>query len=252
MSNYDKLKKIIENVDLLMTKSKLTDDPEFQAWKSKAERLVAQIYGADSIEYENLSTIIYSPSACVLGSDISQEYRDGLHTAKLILQDYLDEMDVSSDDCSEANSEWNYSKVFIVHGHDGELKHAVARMIEKQDNLKAIILSEQIAAGKTIIEKIEDNSDVADAICLFTADDFGRAKADTEEKPRARQNVVFEAGYFMGKLGRDHVVMICEDGVEIPGDLSGVVYTGKNHWEVEMLKALKVMGYNIDMNKLLE
>ena len=168
----------------------------------------------------------------------------------MYLEQLKDEENIA--DTTQRQQYYNYEKVFIVHGHDGELKHAIARMIEKQDKLKAIILSEHIAPGKTIIEKIEDNSDVAGAICLFTADDFGRSKDDKEDKLRARQNVVFEAGYFMGKLGRDHVVMICEDGVEIPGDLSGVVYTGKAHWEVEMLKALKVMGYSIDMNKLFE
>lgn len=168
---------------------------------------------------------------------------------------YMDRMQIQEpDECVDkcpVQTCLNYNKVFIVHGHDNALKQELARTIEKQ-GLQAIILSEQISPGKTIIEKIEENSDVAGAICLFTADDLGRTKAGTEDQPRARQNVVFEAGYFMGKLGRDHVVMICEDGVEIPGDLSGVVYTGKNHWEVEMLKALKVMGYNIDMNKLFE
>lgn len=254
MNNYEKLKRIIDEIDSLSNKKELTRDPEFKAWRAKAERFVAQTYGQDSIEYQNFSKIRYMPSVFGVSQDISPNYRNGLQTAKLTLQDYLDDLDTNMgiQDQHDDSTGRGYNKVFIVHGHDGELKHAVARMIEKQAGLKAIILSEQINPGKTIIEKIEENSDVAGAICLFTADDLGRAKVDTEDKPRARQNVIFEAGYFMGKLGRDHVVMICEDGVEIPGDLSGVVYTGKNHWEVEMLKALKAMGYNIDMNKLFE
>lgn len=131
------------------------------------------------------------------------------------------------------------------------MKHSVARIVEKQ-GLEAIILREKTNQGKTIIEKFEAHSDVGGAICLFTADDVGKAKAETTENPRARQNVVFEAGYFMGKLGRNHVVMICEAGVEIPGDLSGVVYTDKSDWKTDVLKELKAMGYSIDMNKLFE
>ena len=69
--------------------------------------------------------------------------------------------------------------------------------------------------------------------------------------PRARQNVVFEAGYFMGKLGRDRVVIIAEKGIELPSDLQGVVYTDRNNWKYDICKELIAMGYNIDLNKLM-
>ena len=77
-----------------------------------------------------------------------------------------------------------------------------------------------------------------------------RKKKETE-KYRARQNVVFEAGYFVGYLGRENVIMIAEENLEIPGDLSGMVYTTKDNWEFEMLKELKAAGMKIDMNKLI-
>lgn len=142
-----------------------------------------------------------------------------------------------------------YTKIFIVHGHDGELKQSAARIIEKQ-GIEAIILSKQANKGRTIIEKFEDFSDVGGAICLFTADDLGRAKKESSDRPRARQNVVFEAGYFMGKLSRSRVVIIAEHGVELPSDMQGIVYTDKSNWEVDVLKELKAMGYTIDFNKL--
>ena len=141
-----------------------------------------------------------------------------------------------------------YSKVFVVHGHDGELKQSVARIIEKQ-GIEAIILSEQANKGRTIIEKFEDYSDVSGAICLFTADDYGRAKKDETYNTRARQNVVLETGYFMGKLGRDHVVLLADKDIEMPSDLSGFVYTDTNNWEIDLLKELKAMGYDVDFNK---
>lgn len=71
-----------------------------------------------------------------------------------------------------------------------------------------------------------------------------------KEQSRARQNVVFEAGYFMGKLGRNRIVIVAEHGVELPSDMQGIVYTDKADWRVDVLKELKEMGYKIDLNKL--
>lgn len=98
--------------------------------------------------------------------------------------------------------------------------------------------------------KDELQGDAAGAVCLFTADDEGRAQAEQSEKPRARQNVVFEAGYFIGRLGRENVAILVDKGIEIPSDLQGVVYTGTDSWEFGLLKELKSMGYSIDFNKM--
>lgn len=257
MSAINELEKIISIIDELIGNQSDSENPQFKAWYTRVEIFLADQYGEKSIQLNKFYEIEFEPRVLPFSEVDSYDYighcARGLNTAKAYFTVYLEQLkgEEDVDDNTQKLQCCNYNKVFIVHGHDNALKQELARTIEKQ-GLQAIILSEQISPGKTIIEKIEENSDVAGAICLFTADDLGRAKAGMEDKPRARQNVVFEAGYFMGKLGRDHVVMICEDGVEIPGDLSGVVYTGKNHWEVEMLKALKVMGYNIDMNRLFE
>ena len=143
----------------------------------------------------------------------------------------------------------NMEKIFIVHGHNNEMKESIARLVERQ-GIQAIILHEQANQGGTIIEKIERNSDVGCAICLFTADDLGRAKNIPEEKKRARQNVIFEAGYFIGKLGRNKVVFIADQEVEMPSDLQGVVYVGSENWRFSILKELKAIGYQIDYEKL--
>lgn len=144
---------------------------------------------------------------------------------------------------------FDMTKVFIVHGHNGEIKEAVARLIENQ-GIQAIILHEKANQGSTIIEKFERNSDVGCAVCLFTADDLGHAKTDSKEKTRARQNVVFETGYFIGKLGRDKVILIADKDIEMPSDLQGVVYTNSQDWRFSVLRELKAIGYNIDYNKL--
>lgn len=147
------------------------------------------------------------------------------------------------------------NKVFIVHGHDGAAKQEVARVLEKAD-FHAIILHEQPSGGQTIIEKIEANTDVAFAVVLYTPCDLGRAREQEveDERGRARQNVVFEHGYLIGKLGRSHVCALVKDGVETPGDISGVVYVPmdeKGAWKFELAKEMRAVGLNIDTNKLL-
>lgn len=147
------------------------------------------------------------------------------------------------------------NKVFIVHGHDDAAKYEVARTLEKL-GLDAIILHERESIGQTIAEKLEANTDVAFAVVLYTPCDLGRAKEESvdDEQGRARQNVVFEHGYLIGKLGRSHVCALVKDGVETPGDISGVVYVPmdeKGAWKFELAKEMRAVGLNIDTNKLL-
>lgn len=155
---------------------------------------------------------------------------------------------------SETISAPNDTKnVFIVHGHNNEIKVNVARTLEKL-GLNPIILHEQPNAGKTIIEKFETHSDVGFAIILLTDDDLGKAKADENSNPRARQNVILEMGYFIGKLGRDRVCPLYTNGVELPSDLYGLLYTEIDNgesWKIKIAKELKAAGYEIDVNKII-
>lgn len=145
----------------------------------------------------------------------------------------------------------NKRKVFIVHGRDNEAKQEVSRFIEKL-GLEAIILHEQASAGMTIIEKIEHYSNDADfALILYTACDHGREihESKTSTKNRARQNVVFEHGYFMAKLGRENVCSLVKGDIETPNDISGVVYVPLDEhgaWKNEVAKELKACGYAIN------
>jgi len=144
----------------------------------------------------------------------------------------------------------NKRKVFIVHGRDNEAKQEVSRFIEKL-GLEAIILHEQASSGMTIIEKIEHYSSDADfAIVLYTACDHGRGVHESKIPPknRARQNVVFEHGYLMAKLGRENVCSLVKGEIETPNDISGVVYVPLDPfgaWKTEVSKELKACGYSI-------
>jgi predicted nucleotide-binding protein len=143
-------------------------------------------------------------------------------------------------------------KVFIVHGHDEGTKEAVARFLY-QLQLSPVILAEQPNQGQTIIEKFEQSSnDVGFAVVLLTPDDIGTSKSKLEElKPRARQNVIFELGYFAAKLGRRRVCALHKGGIEIPSDYHGVIYVSldSDDWKWHLARELKQV-ISIDLNHL--
>ena len=156
---------------------------------------------------------------------------------------------------SKSDDQIKSNRVFIVHGHDSLAKTDVARTLEKL-GLEAIVLHEQPSAGKTIIEKFErDASQVGFAIVLITPDDIGYPKNKPDnKKPRARQNVILELGYFSGALGRSNVCVLYKGDVEIPSDYLGVVYINMDDggaWKFHMSKELKQAGLPVDLNKLL-
>ncbi len=143
-------------------------------------------------------------------------------------------------------------KIFIVHGHDQGVREAVARFLERIE-FEPIILHEQANQGHTIIEKIEKHGDVGFAIVLLTPDDEGCKKGDAL-KPRARQNVVLELGYFIAKLGRNRVCALKRGEVELPSDFGGVVYESYDEsggWKQSLAKELRAAGYEIDWNKVM-
>jgi predicted nucleotide-binding protein len=143
------------------------------------------------------------------------------------------------------------NRVFVVHGHDSATKESVARMLGNL-GLEPIILHEQTNGGRTVIEKFEQHSDVAFAVVLLTADDEGGAKGGTPA-PRARQNVILELGYFVGKLGRERVCPLYQKGVELPSDLAGLVYTELDlggAWQFKLAREMKSVGLDVDLNKL--
>jgi len=142
--------------------------------------------------------------------------------------------------------------VFLVHGHDVEAKETVARFIEKLE-LEVIILHELSNIGRTIIEKFEDHSNVGFAVVLLTPDDLGTSKDKKEElNPRARQNVIFELGYFIGKLGRKRVCVLYKEQIELPSDYEGILYVKMDKgggWKQNLAREMKEAGMKLNLNK---
>ena len=115
-----------------------------------------------------------------------------------------------------------------------------------------MILQEQPDEGQTIIEKFEQHAKCDFAVALFTPDDHaGLAGGDL--RPRARQNVVFELGYFIGKLGRDRVRVLVKEAREIPTDYSGVLYITLDEaegWKLALGRELRDAGFEIETDRI--
>lgn len=145
-------------------------------------------------------------------------------------------------------------RVFVVHGHDESAKEIVARFLHKL-GLKPIILHEQTNSGHTIIEKFEDSAKVDYAVVLLTPDDVGSIATDTTlQKFRARQNVILELGYFMGRLGRSKVCAIRKGDVDIPSDYQGIIYIDFDQggaWKTRVAQEIVHAGLTIDLEGLL-
>ncbi len=145
------------------------------------------------------------------------------------------------------------NSVFVVHGHDEASKQSVARLLERL-GLNPIILHEKATGGRTVIEKLEHYSDVDFAVILLTPDDIGADKEKSGDlKPRARQNVILELGFFLAGLGRKKVCTLYRGPIELPSDYLGVVYIEMDDpgaWKYQLAKELNAAGFTVNTNKI--
>jgi predicted nucleotide-binding protein len=144
------------------------------------------------------------------------------------------------------------SKIFIVHGHDHGLTYELVLAL-RNAGLDVITFEEGVKQGRTISEKLHDLAGKAGfAVVLLTADDVGGEKQGALQ-PRARQNVVFEMGLFIGLLGRDKVCAVYEPSVELPSDLQGILYVKHDpagKWKYDVAKEIAAAGIEVDFRKL--
>ncbi|CAG1015835.1 hypothetical protein ANAEL_05375 [Anaerolineales bacterium] len=165
--------------------------------------------------------------------------------------------DVSQNTTSEKKAPSR--KVFVVHGHDDLAKKEVEVLLLKL-GLEPVILHDQPNNGKTIIEKFEVNADqCAYAVVLLTPDDIATSRKDMKSYHfRARQNVIYELGFFSGKLGRNKVCALSKNdptgNIELPSDFLGVVYVSMDEngsWRIQLAKEMKSAGLSINLESLL-
>lgn len=239
--------------------------PEFAKWKRNTEVATANTFGENTRHLPDFRRIIYLPPIRLGGvtpdRDLQNAYQNGLKKARSILESMLDEIEEYwevtetkfTDSRHPTQDSHSTSRAFVVHGRDNEVKATVARFLERLQ-VEPIILHEKANEGRTIVEKFEEYGRVGFAIVLLTPDDVGKLQGDEVLQARARQNVIFEFGYFVGRLGRARVCALKKGELEVPSDYDGVIYITMDDsegWQVALARELKKAGFAIDMNRVL-
>ena len=236
---------------------------DFNRWKRNTEIAIENTFPSKQRHMSDFKAAI-SPPRIYTGFGTPEQaqkiYTDNLEAAQPVLQSMINEIEeywpdeTSSDDSMQIAtvSKQMNNRVFVVHGRDTGTKEILVRFLENL-KLEPIVLQELPDQGRTIIEKFEDYSNGAGfAVVLFTPDDEGSlANGTSERQPRARQNVIFELGYFIGKLGRDRTCALVKEDVEILSDYSGVLYIPFDDlegWKLRLVRELTSAGFDIDAN----
>ncbi len=257
----------IKQVQISSREALDTTNNEYSKWNSFNTELLKRIFTTDELSEEysrwsGISTIaMHEPS---LGEKISDLYKNidrKIHRIDSIIE-RLELIPLKNTTSSDAAAEENSShaqsktkKVFIVHGHDEVAKTSLEVFLH-EIGLEPVVLHRQADEGLTVIEKFEKHSDVGYAFILLTPDEIAyikseQAKQDDErgKEFRARPNVIFEFGYFVGKLGRSRVCCLYTGDVSLPSDVGGMIYKKftSNIEEVaySIIKDLKASGYAI-------
>lgn len=282
----ERLKKVLDAMPELKQLS--YDSPKFEGWKIDTGLAISNAFGDDSAQIHRFNNINYDPTKTwdtpddvfldmlSIPSVCQEAYVRGLELAASFLESMIKEVEEYWEDDNQRtssrtrkkkqqdgeqmlkssgvqkNDRPSSNKVFVIHGRDEGAKHTVARFLETL-GLEPVILHEQANQGRTIIEKFEDHAYVGFAVALLTPDDVGSLKDEEHNsKPRARQNVIFEFGYFIGKLDRKRVCALVKGDVEKPSDYDGVLYIpldDPDGWKMRLIKELKSAGFEVDANK---
>lgn len=260
----ERLRKAIAEIPELKNSPRFS--PESKKWHRNTEIAIEHTFGNEDRHIDDFSRVDYSFSMFSIDTPdyrFQQKYVEGLESAAKILESMIEEIEEYWEDedvtqhpgSPQRDVQIDTNRVFLVHGRDEGIQQTVARVID-QLGLKAVILEEQPSQGRTVIEKfVEEAAEVGFAVVLLTPDDEGRLKGeDIELSPRARQNAVFELGYFAASLGRNRVCALRKDIVEIPSDYQGVIYISMDDnggWKFKLAKELQAAGYDVDANEIL-
>ncbi len=235
---------------------------EFTGWRTKLFATLDAILGSGDEATQEIRDIRWWPSSSspdeadnIIRSrkaflDAAKEAGGILNGAIYRIREFGENPATNSQTSTLSNT-----KVFIVHGHDEKLRLEVEKFLT-QLGLEPIVLMDKPNEGKTIIEKFEKHSDVGFAVVLATPDDIAfLAKKHDSAKTiddlgapewRARQNVIFEWGFFVGKLDRDRVALIYKSPTTPPSDLIGLVHipyqTKFEEVKMQLLTELRTAG----------
>jgi len=234
----------------------------YSTWVEYNRDLLRRILSTDEVatDFGRSARMMYAIGPSSLQEDLA-EYRSdiGVHIRRLEsarerLPLYAGPLAAPKVVGQPVASSADLRRVFVVHGRNLAAVDRVVRLLNDL-SLDAVVLREQPNEGRTVIEKFEAHSDVAYAIVVLTGDDIGGLAGSKPEelRLRARQNVILELGFFIGRLGRKKVAALEEPGVERPSDIEGVLYVpfdAGDTWRLLLAKEIKAAGLSVDLNLL--
>jgi len=201
------------NVSLKIIKEDRPED--FKLCEERSARII------DSVDAEKYNLLFSTDSVCATVSN-------NLHYILGILESIDDDDDIAETDGN---------KIFIVHGNDHTLRDQVKEYIESL-GFKAVVLLNEQDGGRFVLEKFMDYAaECGHAIILMTADD--QCISSDSVKMRARQNVIFEYGFFVGRLGNKNVRIIRDSNVESPSDIDGMTRINSKNWKDRLKKEIE-------------
>ena len=240
------------------------DTSKAHALSALVDGALVQTFGQDTVEYHRYAdaTSFSWPLNAAQPTpihEIQESLRrcrarslDLLRQAVSFLKQELEFTDREAVAASQDDTPVEYPRAaFIVHGRDEGTRESVARFLQKI-GIKPVILHELPNKGRTLITKFkEEAAGIGFAVVLMTPDDVG-GKVGEDQRPRARQNVIFELGFFIGALGPERVAPIVVGDVELPSDYEGVVYLPYDaDWRTRLGRELEAAGYEIDWNEVM-
>lgn len=238
---------------------------DYSKWDSFNSELLKRLFTSDELAHEYdwwgaMSVSMYEPSLAEKIADVYKDIDNKIHRIDSIIERleliplnaaHQPPVVVREESAPQSRSK----KVFVVHGRD-EVAKTSLEVFLIEIGLEPIVLHRQADEGLTIIEKFEKHSDVGYAFVLLTPDEVAYLSSEESipddarhKEYRARPNVIFEFGYFIGKLGRSRVCCLYTGNVSLPSDVSGMIYKRyeKSIEEVaySVIKDLKASGYAI-------
>ena len=221
-------------LDHIVTTSE--NDNDFEAaeerlrrWKSRTVRIIAEQVGPS--EGQNLeerrSSVSYIGNPLATLYKEADVYRGFLQALIEELKEHPDVLSSTPVVTSTVNSPVDMGQrvdakaVFIVHGHDDANLLRLESLLNDRWSLESIVLRDEAGKGRTLVEKFEQEAQGAGyAIILLTPDDL--IQTPNKDFTQARPNVVFELGWFYGRIGREKVCIVCKKGTNIHSDLAGI------------------------------
>lgn len=247
----------LELINQQIADARRGDPSNFDEWLNKTEVVLRSIFGELSAIHRKFTEIRYSPSIWTEHTDFAPFVRAGVQEAINVMEAGKLELEITAESSvapptSELSSEEPSTRVFIVHGHDDGRKYELESYLQKLVEEPPVILHQEPNGGRVLVEKLEETSaTVGYAVVLLTGDDLGRPKEldPMDDRSRARQNVVFEMGFFFGLLGRGRVAVLVDEGVEHPSDIAGLVYIPLDvagAWKGKLASEINHAGIEVD------